>query len=335
MKHLFLLFLAVNIGLFIWGYQREQAAEHKRPRAHADVGELRLLAERKTSSKSESIPDPKPVRESARVTEEKAQDLMEPMIVAASEEPKVSKPEQAEEELELEQQPLLEEEEHKDSQSTQQVVDELNQVTPVVEVEKTNTDLPELEFEEQVELTQIAEAEQELQEEMLEKPELQAPKLICYKLGPIVNLPAVDGVSKQLKQLGFDAVLHKDRVKKAKGYWVMYPPQKTYEQAKEKFREIKETGISDLWLFPKGVHKNAISLGLYSRRVNAEAANKRAKQKGLATEVLVRYVDVDQHWLEFQDTERLSISEESRLALLEAYPGEEFEFKPCSSVVTE
>jgi len=322
MKHLFLLFLAVNIGLFIWGYQREQAAEHKRPRAHADVGELRLLTERKTSSQSESLAEPKPMRESARVTEEKVQDLMEPVIVAAPEEPKVSRSEQAEEGLE--QQPLLEEE-HKDSQPTQQVVDELKQTIPVAEVEKTNTDLPDLGSEEQIELTQMAEAEQEP----------QAPKLICYKLGPIVNLPAVYGLSKQLKQLGFDTVLHKEHVKKAKGYWVMYPPQKTYEQAKEKFREIKEKGLSDLWLFPKGVHKNAISLGLYSRRVNAEAANKRAKQKGLATEVLVRYVEVDHHWLEFQDTERLSISEESRLALLEAYPGEEFKFKPCSSVVTE
>ena len=338
MKHVFLLLLAVNIGLFVWGYQREQVAEHKKPRAQ-NIGELRLLTERKAAPEPELQQEPPPPvqKDSTPTTEEKLKTLME---LAASErdftEPKLGLDSESEKK-EPEQQPSVEKPEHEDSQIAQQETDDQNgeQGAVTSDDDASTSDLSEVESKQQTELVSLGKIEQELQTEMIVEPELLTPKLVCYRLGPIVEIAAAEGLSNQLIQLGFDAAMHTQQVKKAKGYWVMYPPQESYEEAKQKLREIKDTGLSDLWLFPKGEHKNAISLGLYSRRDNAEVANKRAQKKGLATEVLVRYVKFDQYWLEFQDIEQLSINEESRLALQEAHPNEEFEFKHCSNVVTD
>ncbi|MFC1602013.1 hypothetical protein ACFL3U_00430 [Pseudomonadota bacterium] len=325
MKHVFLLLLAVNIGLFVWGYQREQAAEHKRPYSH-DIGELRLLTERKATLKPKLQQNPAPEQKELMPATEVEVAALE---LGSSESDFAPESE----EKEAERQSSVEKAEYEDSQIAQQEMVDQNAATSDDDILTSN--LSEVEPKQQAELDLTDEIDPELQAEMVVEPELLTPKLVCYRLGPVLEIAAVEELSEQLVQLGFNAVMHTQQVKKTKGYWVMYPALETYEQAKQKLQEMKELGLTDLWLFPKGEHKNSISLGLYSRRVNAEIANKRAQKKGLGTEVLIREVKFDQYWLEFQDIEQLSISEESRLALQEAYSKEEFEFKRCSNVVTD
>ncbi len=343
MKHLFLLLLAVNIGLFVWGYQREQAVERTKPRVRADVGDLRLLTEQKRALEPKPIPDSKPVQESAGIVVGAVRDLM--MVAATEPDSIVTMPEHAE--TEAEQRIPTEDEVDEDVRLAPQVEDELSQsreqgiqieTTEVVDVEEDSDgdhrgqQVKELQPQEEAEPDQIIEIAQEPQAEAVESQPL---KLACYRLGPIVDAASIEGLLSHLKQLGLDAVMYKKSLKEAKGYWVMSPAQASYKQAKQKLKELKKAGISDLWLFPKGEYKNAISLGLYSRFSNAEAAQKRALKKGVTTEVITRYVKIEQYWLEFQSAEQTPVAEESRLALQEAYPSEEFELKSCSTVVTE
>jgi len=344
MKHLFLLLLAVNIGLFVWGYQREQTAEHAKPHVRADVGDLRLLTEQTGVLKPEPIPDSKPVQESAGIVVGAVRDLM--MVAATEPDPIVTIPEHAE--MQAEQQIPTEDEVNAEAQIAPQVKGESGQGIQIETTEVVDASVVDMEGDsdgdhpgqqakepqprKEAELDRIIDiAQEQTQTEAVPQP----LKLACYRLGPIVDAASIEGLLSHLTQLGLDAVMRKKSTKEAKGYWVMVPAQVSYKQARQKLKELKKVGISDLWLFPKGEYKNAISIGLYSRFPNAEAAQKRALEKGVITEVITRYAEIEQRWLEFWSTEQTPITEESRLALQEAYPGEEFEIKPCSSVVTE
>ena len=55
MKWLFLLLLTINLGIFAWGYQREQIETAHPIAAGSDVGDMRLLSEARPE------PDPDPV----------------------------------------------------------------------------------------------------------------------------------------------------------------------------------------------------------------------------------------------------------------------------------
>ena len=336
MKHLFLLLLAANIGLFVWGYQHEQATEHAKPHARADVGNLQLLSEQPPPLEPEPQQEPKPIQEeapAAKVAAESIMAEMEPDAIAET-------TEQAESAAEVERL-LPEEEGHEGIQTTQQVKDEPDQKMvqetqtgraevlsmPVEDTEPTDKE----ETEQQVKVLQ---PEGEPQTEVVVVPEPQPLPLICYRLGPIADSASAEGLSGHLTQLGFTTVTHRQSIKKTKGYWVMLPSLASYGQARQKQRELKEAGFSDFWIFPKGEYENAISLGLYSRLSNAETAHKQSLKKGVTTVVVPHQVEIDQYWLEFQSAEQPPLAEESRLALQEAYPDEKFAVHPCPTVVT-
>ncbi len=330
MKPLFLLFLAINIGLFIWGYQREQAADHKRPREHAGVGELRLLTERTAALQSDSIQKPM-AQGLAGVTGETAQELMDLMVVAASE-PDLDRKATEQARSETEQSALPQNDTQENSPLTQHATGELDQ-TVQQNAQPDKVKIVDAGVTESK--ADITEPEEEQAEIPIASELTAASAPACYRLGPITDAASADTLSGNLKQLGLDVEIQKKSIKKPKGYWVMFPPLESYAQAKQKLKELKKAGLSDLWLFPKGKYKNAISLGLYSRRVNAELAHKRAFEKGVTTEMLARYVDVDQHWLQFHSTKLPPVAVEAIFALQDAYPGEKIEINPCSSVVTE
>ncbi|MCF6356095.1 MAG: hypothetical protein L3J26_13540 [Candidatus Polarisedimenticolaceae bacterium] len=348
MKHLFLLLLAANLGLFVWGYQREQAAEHAKPHARADVGNLQLLSEQPPPLEPESQQEPKPIQEEPPATEVVAENLiagMEPDAIAET-------TEQAESAAEVEM-PLSEEEGHEGFQTTQQVQGEPDQkvvqatkteraealsmlVEDTAPVDKEGTEqwAKVLQPEDEAEPDQAIEAADESQTEVAVAPEPQPRPLACYRLGPIADSASAEGLSGHLTQLGLATVTHRQSIKKTKGYWVMLPSLASYGQARQKQRELKEAGFSDFWIFPKGEYENAISLGLYSRLSNAETAHKQSLKKGVTTVVVPHQVEVEQYWLTFQSVEQPPLAEESRLALQEAYPDEKFTVQPCPTVVT-
>ncbi|GEM_PF-1491657 len=344
MKHLFLLLLAANIGLFVWGYQHEQAAGHAKPHARADVGNLQLLSEQSPPLEPEPQQEPKPIQEETPAAED---------LIAGMESDAIAETtEQVESAAEVE--TLLPEEEgHEGIQTTQQAQDEPDQKavqaaqtggaeapsmfvedTEPVDKEGTEQQAKVLQSEDGVVPDQAIETEDESQTEVAVVPEPQPLPLTCYKLGPITDLASAEGLSGHLTQLGLATVMHNQSIKKTKGYWVMLPSLASYGQARQKQRELKEAGFSDFWIFPKGEYENAISLGLYSRLSNAETAHKQSLKKGVTTVVVPRQVEIDQYWLEFQSVEQPPLTEESRLALQEAYPDEKFSVQPCPAVVT-
>ncbi len=329
MRHLFLLLLAVNIGLFVWGYQRELLSGQTAPRPRPDVGHLRLLSERPPLP----TPEPPPVPEAAEDTAPAAQDAVEADPAAGAADIRMEHAEPAESVVGIES--LLPEEPSGAVRQEAEAVDrEEGEERPSVK-EVTAVGRPAEDPSSQPE--EVAGPDPDLATGPAPRVEAAVPEpppSICYRLGPVTALAPAEGLAGHLAQLGLDVVIHRRVVMQPKGYWVMLPPQASYAQARKRLQELKAAGISDLWLFHKGAYKNAISLGLYSRLSNAEAARSAAREKGVEAVVQPRQVQMEQYWLGFWSAQRPPLAEESRLALQEAYPEENFTLQPCPAVVT-
>jgi len=63
-------------------------------------------------------------------------------------------------------------------------------------------------------------------------------------------------------------------------YWVVIPPQVSWQASLKKVEELKAKGIKDLWLVPSGGNKGAISLGLFIEhsRANKQLAELTARK---------------------------------------------------------
>ncbi len=323
MRHLFLLLLAVNIGLFVWGYQREPLNGQTAPRPRPDVGHLRLLSERPPLPTPESPPVP-----------EAAQDAVEADPAAGAADIRMEHAEPAEsgagvESLLPEEPPgaVRQEAEAVDREEGEERPSVKEAVAAVGRPAEGPPSPPE----------KVAGPDPDLATGPAPRVEAAVPEpppSICYRLGPVTALAPAEGLAGHLAQLGLDVVIHRRVVTQPKGYWVMLPPQASYAQARQRLQELKAAGISDLWLFHKGAYKNAISLGLYSRLSNAEAARSAAREKGVEAVVQPRQVQMERYWLGFWSAQQPPLAEESRLALQEAYPEENFTLQPCPAVVT-
>jgi hypothetical protein len=68
----------------------------------------------------------------------------------------------------------------------------------------------------------------------------------------------------------------------------MIPPLPSRSAGLEVLAELEAKGITDTWLFPRGVYRNAISLGLYSRETGALRHQRSVVERGFDAEVVER-----------------------------------------------
>jgi len=127
-----------------------------------------------------------------------------------------------------------------------------------------------------------------------------APMLFCGEIGPFRNRAQARRVE---RHLGVD---EKTRIYRRPtlvntAYWVYRPPLDDRAQAREEVSRLKEAGIEDLWLMPDGDFRNAISLGLYSRREAAHSRVETLKEKGFEVEVRPKQKELERYWLQFTD----------------------------------
>jgi hypothetical protein len=93
-------------------------------------------------------------------------------------------------------------------------------------------------------------------------------------------------------------------------YLVLSLPVSTFEQAQTRKEKLIEQGISDLWLFRKGVFKWRISLGLFSSSETAVRAKEQyARETTVALEVVPSWKTHTVAKLTLQTKEKQIISE--------------------------
>jgi hypothetical protein len=68
-------------------------------------------------------------------------------------------------------------------------------------------------------------------------------------------------------------------------YWVLVPPQPTRQQAQQIIATLSRQGFNDTWLVDGGELENAVSLGLFNNRSNAQQFVTRIARLGLPVEL--------------------------------------------------
>ncbi len=124
------------------------------------------------------------------------------------------------------------------------------------------------------------------------------PEAACYSIGPFPQRDEAEGLRAALRADALDASLRQQARQEQKGYWVLIPPMASRAEAVAEVDRIKAKGIADVWRFNRGEMANTISLGLFARRVQAEAHQSDLERKGINSEVRPRYVERTDYYVD-------------------------------------
>ena len=127
-----------------------------------------------------------------------------------------------------------------------------------------------------------------------------ARKATCGTLGPVREESVAQFVKDTLREQSIETALRRESIKEEAGFWVIIPPFDDRQMAIDTVTRLKELGVSDIWRFYRGEYKNGVSLGMYSRRKNAEQRRDSIIGLGYLPEVVPRFRDVEQHWIDYR-----------------------------------
>lgn len=126
--------------------------------------------------------------------------------------------------------------------------------------------------------------------------------LYCGRLGPIPEIAAAEAAKDRLNNVGLRPVIQEVVEPKNKGFWVLIPPLTGRAEGNRMVAQLQAEGVKDMWLFRRGELNNAISLGLYNRRTNAEARAKQLKALGFQVEVWPRMEPASHYHVSYSGT---------------------------------
>jgi len=102
----------------------------------------------------------------------------------------------------------------------------------------------------------------------------------CYEWG-IFNSTNIDDAQTTSAKLLLQTTLIQHSGSEAKRYWVYLPKLKNTQAAQEKAEELKNLGISDLYILQDAKWKNAISFGMFEDEALATKLFEEMKAKGV------------------------------------------------------
>ena len=274
MRWLFLILLTINLLLFFWNWQLPDQDDRYTDVEVSEVGNLKLLSERETarfepSSEEIELAGVPTVSQKNDGSDEQVND-------EAFQDPGTTEPDD----------PLIAENEDPTTKSKDPGIAESVPETPESPVVVDLNSPPSIYVE-----TATPDAG-------LEEPEI--PVSFCGTLGPLPEGEIVQSAVETLEDRGIKASLRRETIKQQAGFWVIIPPYKSRNAAVEAVKRLKELGFTDIWRFYKGEFRNGISLGMYSRKRNAETRRKSIVETGFFPEVLPRYRDVVMHWIDYR-----------------------------------
>lgn len=108
----------------------------------------------------------------------------------------------------------------------------------------------------------------------------EAETTSCYEWG-IFNSTNIDDAQTTAAKLLLQATLKQHNGSDAKRFWVYLPKLKNTQAAQEKAEELKNLGISDLYILQDAKWKNAISFGMFEDEALATKLLEDIKAKGV------------------------------------------------------
>lgn len=297
MKKLFLVLVVLNLAVFMWLYPQHAEQRHSAQVREPEVGNLRLLSE----IKEVGALRPKAIADSA---------------------PKLAQVVQPEPALDKDLMPASQAEQAAEQPQEPQAVQETEQ--PAIE---------ETEAAPEQEASPAQESEQE-PEPVVDQHEERTAPVACYRLGPLEQQAQAARLLKRIKPLALESAIREEIVQKEAGYWVIHPPLETTELAQAKEREFKAAGIKDIWRIREGDMKDAISLGLFFEKNNAEKLKRQIEAKGFMPEIRLRQVEQVLYWIDLQVRAGVAPLDRIKGTLEGQQPALELKPAPCPDIVS-
>ena len=308
MKWLFSLLVLANIALLIWGLQREQVVPEVSMQEKASIGEMRLLSESRSTEiqpPAEAMPS-----ETAQASEE---DESQP----AGQEPGPQTIEQAGTDTSSEivvdpaqagESPETEvAEKVMESEQTAQVAEAApaeETIEAAITAETPPEDVASGELAHEEQSADSPESAAKVEEGIVEPvPVEQVPDeeaRYCGTVGPLEEETDANALQEALTEREMDAVLRKESVRKTAGFWVIITPYATQQEARAEESRLASKGVTDYRRFYRGEFKNGISLGIYSRRRNAEIRRAAIEAEGFSPVLVPRTRRITEFWLDFK-----------------------------------
>jgi len=111
----------------------------------------------------------------------------------------------------------------------------------------------------------------------------------CYVVGPFESRDAALKAASVLEELklGFNTRSAED--KSESSYWVFLPPLATRKDAQAKVKELAKLGFKEHFITQEAGRDNAISLGVFAQRENADSLLRELKSKDIDAKLETRY----------------------------------------------
>lgn len=264
--------IAVNLAILAWGWlgdDEQPGGELAAP----GVGTIRLLGEPPEKAEPVAVPIPAPPRETGELA---AREPLAPADVAGASVAAVPQAEPLGEDADASPAPAAEPAE---PEAVAQALPKA-QVDPETTEAKPLVDTPEPRF--------------------VPEPGVIAPtpKRVCVTVGPFADAAAAKATRSYLAGLG-KVSSRQAMGETVIGHWVLVPPQPSRAAAEAVAAKLKAKGIKDYWIIGKGELKNAISLGVFSQKDNADSLVQRTRAKDIPVELRDKTKPVQQVWLDY------------------------------------
>lgn len=120
----------------------------------------------------------------------------------------------------------------------------------------------------------------------------------CAAYGPFPSDDAVRQGEARLKPLGLQVSEHLVPGKSKLGYWVYLPPFGSKHEADAAAALLKRRGVQDIYVVADEANRNAISLGVFSRRSYAADRQRQLHKLGYRALLAERFRDEPRYWLD-------------------------------------
>ena len=372
MKWLFLLLFIINATVFSLAYQHDQTEKQPEVEAGGDVGDMRLISELSEEEKQEiAQADSKldgdvlitkadqPAEEHASVSEDKGDqtETVETKVVKETpavektvEKVKESKPEtvtKAESKTKT-----INETEAKAESKTKTINETVAKAESktktinetVAKAESITKAKKETEAKiEKAKKEQVASLDKQPKKPSLDKKPKESKNMEkklgterrCGVIGPLKDRKVAKEAVEELRNSELEAKLERHIEKEQIGYWVVIPPMEDGSQAQAKIEELAQVGVEDIWHFRGGGLKNAISLGMFAKKENAESFSEDVLKKGFKTEMRPRYLNKTRYFVKFTIEKPKNVTENMWHDVEKRYSKMPFKEQSCESIATK
>lgn len=125
----------------------------------------------------------------------------------------------------------------------------------------------------------------------------------CYVVGPFESRDAALKAGSVLEEMKLGYNTRSAEEKSESSYWVYLPPLATRKDAQAKVKELAALGFKEHFITQEGGRDNAISLGVFGQRENADSLLQELKAKDIEARLETRYRLRLLYWLNLRATD--------------------------------